>query len=212
MDIKIFIVDDHTIFRQALSVLLEQEDGLKLVGQTGDSHNSIHLIEDTAPDVVVLDLVMAGINGIELTRQLRSRFSGIKVLCLSMYSEQQFVREMIDAGAFGYVLKNAAFSELANAIRTVFSGRTYFCKEIQSFLNPEKNKEGKKQKGKRLTNREQSVLCLIAEGNTNQEISSILGLSAHTVIRHRQNIMDKTGLHTTAELTRFAVYQGLMPL
>lgn len=212
MDIKIFIVDDHTIFRQALSALLEQEDGIKLVGQTGDSYNSIHLIEDTAPDVVVLDLVMPGINGIELTRQLRTRFSGIKVLCLSMYAEPQFVREMADAGASGYVLKNAAFSELANAIWAVHAGRTYFSKEIQSLLHPENNTEDKKRKSNRLTTREQSILCLIAEGNTSQKISSILGLSPHTIIRHRQNIMDKTGLHTTAELTRFAVYQKLTPL
>jgi DNA-binding NarL/FixJ family response regulator len=210
MAIKILIVDDHIIFMQTLNVLFEHEDDIRLVGQTSDSHSSIQLIEEMAPDVVILDLVMPEINGIELTRQIRSRFNGVKVLCLSMHSEPQLVREMVDAGVSGYVLKNAAFSDLVNAIRAVYSGRKHFGKEIQHSVHPENNIEGKKQKGKGLSTREKSVLCLIAEGNTNHKISSILGLSIHTVIRHRQNIMDKTGIRTTAELTRFAVCQGLL--
>ncbi|MGD8786658.1 MAG: response regulator transcription factor [Phycisphaerales bacterium] len=211
MAIKVLIVDDHIIFIQTLSVLFERENGIRLVGQTGDSQGSIQLIKETSPDVVVLDLVMPGINGIELTRQIRSRFSNIKVICLSMHSKPQFVRAMINAGASGYVLKNNAFSDLVSAIQTVYSGRKYFSKEIQSSANHGNISEGGRRKSERLSAREKSVLCLIAEGNTNHKISSILGLSIHTIIRHRQNIMNKIGLRTTAELTRFAVCQGLMP-
>jgi two-component system response regulator NreC len=212
MAIKVLIVDDHIIFIQTLSVLFERESGIKLVGQTGDSQSSMQLIKETTPDVVILDLVMPGINGIGLARQIRSRLSSIKMICLSMHSEPQFVRAMVNAGASGYVLKNNAFSDLVSAIQAVYSGRKYFSKEIRSPIHPENNTEGKKRKGENLSPREKSVLCLIAEGNTSHKISSILGLSVHTVIRHRQNIMDKTGLRTTAELTRFAVCQRLIPL
>jgi two-component system, NarL family, response regulator NreC len=212
MATKIFVVDDHEIFRQALGVLISQQNEIKLVGQTGNPLKSIQLIEETAPDVVIMDLLMTGLNGIELTRQLRSVYCNIEVLCLSMCCEPQYVREIVDAGASGYVLKSAAFSELADAIQAVYSGRTYFSQVIRSFLLPDDRTISKKRKDNGLTTREQSILCLIAEGNTNQEISDILGLSVYTVIRHRQNIMDKTGLHTTAELTRLAVYRNMMPL
>lgn len=212
MAIKIVVVDDHEIFRQAIEILIAQQKEIKLVGQTGYPQNCLRLIEETAPDVVVLDLLMPGINGIKLTRQLLSAFSRIKILCLSMHSEPHLVREIVDAGAAGYILKSAAFSELAYAIRSLYSGRTFFSKEIQNFLHPANTTTSTRRKDNCLTTREQSILSLIADGNTNQEISSIFGLSVHTVIRHRQNIMDKTGLHSTAELTRFAVCRNLFPV
>ena len=212
MAIKIFVVDDHEIFRQALGVLISQQNEIELVGQTGNPLKSIQLIEETSPDVVIIDLLMTGLNGIELTRQLRSIYSNIEVLCLSMCCEPQYVREIVEAGASGYVLKSAAFSELADAIQAVYSGRTYFGIAIRSFLLPDDSTTNYKRKDDSLTAREQSILCLIAEGNTNREISSILGLSVHTIIRHRQNIMDKTGLHSTAELTRLAVCRNMMPV
>jgi len=210
MATKIVIVDDHKIFMQALTGLLEWEHSIEVVGQTDNSQNAIELIEEKAPDVVVLDLAMPGINGIELTRQIRARFNDIKVICLSIHTEPQLVRETVDAGASGYILKNAAFSEFADAIRQVYYGKKYFSGEIRSFIHPESDSLGKKQRGKRLTGREKEVLRLIAEGNRNREIASVLGLSIHTIVRHRQNIMDKIGLRTTAELTHFAVRQGLV--
>ena len=210
MAIKILIVDDHKIFIQALNVLLKNENNIEIVGQTEDSVNAIDLVEEKVPDVVVLDLAMPGINGIELTRQLRHRFSNIKVICLSIHNEPQLVREMVDAGVSGYILKNAAFLELTDAIRDVHRGRIIFGKEIRAFIHPESDAIGKKPKGAKLTDREKSVLSLIAEGNSNRKIASFLALSIHTVVRHRQNIMDKTGLRTTAQLTVFAVRQGLI--
>lgn len=210
MAVKILIIDDHKIFIEALNALLKNENSIEVVGQTENSVNAIDLVEEKKPDVVVVDMAMPGINGIELTRQLRHRFSDIKVICLSIHTEPQFVRGMVNAGVSGYILKNIAFLELTHAIRSVHRGREFFSKEIHAFISQESDAIGKKPKGANLTAREKSVLSLIAEGNSNRKTASFLALSIHTVVRHRQNIMDKTGLRTIAELTGFAVRQGLI--
>ncbi len=215
--IRILIADDHKIMREGLRALIDKEIGMEIIGEAKDGQTTVKLARKLTPSIIVMDIGMPELNGIECTRQILSDNPKAKVLALSMHSDRRFVTEMLRAGASGYLLKDAAFEELIRAVRTVASGRSYLSPDIagsvienyvrQSSPTPEKISAFSV-----LTNREREVLQLLAEGNTTKEIAATLFVSVKTVETHRRNIMKKLDLHSVAELTKYAVREGLTML
>ena len=216
MNIKIVIADDHQLLREGLSSLLSRQSDLSVVGQACNGREALQLAERLGPDVVVMDVSMPDLNGIDATKQILSRTSGTKVLGLSMHSDRQFVAEMFRAGASGYLLKDSAFEELASAIRKVVArGQPFIAPKVTGFSIEEysaNNSAGAAPIFPRLTDREREVLQGIAEGKGTKEIAAELHLSAKTVETHRQHLMDKLEIYTVAELTKFAIREGLTTL
>ncbi len=214
-DTRILLVDDHQMVREGLKALLEKQEGLEVTGEAEDGRAAVKMVEKLNPDLVVMDVTMPGLNGIEATRQITKRFHNVKILALSMHKDDRFVLEMLDAGAAGYTLKSSAFQELAEAIRAVLAGEIYLSPRIASQAVQRYLDRGSKQVGtvvKDLTKREREVLQLVTEGGSSKEIAAQLHLSAKTIEVHRQNIMDKLGIRTVAELTKYAIRQGLTSL
>lgn len=209
--IRIVLADDHTVVRQGLRALLERVTELVVVGEARDGHEALRLVLDEQPDVAVIDLAMPHLNGVETTRRIVRDLPGVRVLVLSMHTGEEYVREALDAGAAGYVVKDSAADELVAAIRTVADGGYYLSADIPEALLHE-TREGGRAAGplERLTTREREVLQLIAEGNSNKEIASHLELSVKTVEAHRANLMAKLDIHDTASLTRFAIARGIV--
>jgi len=212
MPIKILIADDHELMRQGLVSLLSKEADFEVVGQVATGREAAGHADKLAPDVIVMDISMPDLNGIDATRMVCSRCPGAKIIALSMHKEHRFVVEMMKAGAAGYLPKSSAFEELGQAIRYVYSGQKYLSPSItgpviQDFL---KHVEADGQvKPNVLTGREREVLQLVAEGKSSKEVAASLHVSVNTVIRHRQHIMDKLDIHSVAELTRYAIREGL---
>ena len=217
-NISIIIADDHRLLREGLRCMLEQHPGLKPIAEADDGRNTVKMVERLKPDVVVMDVSMPDMNGIEATRQIKKEFPCVKVIGLSMHADKRFVTEMLKAGASGYLLKHCAFEELGLAIRTVAENRIYLSAEItgvviEDYMQAVQN--GKKQKngnGESLSNREREVLQLLAEGKTAKDIAALLNLSVKTIETHRQNIMEKLHLFSIAELTKYAIAEGLTEL
>lgn len=217
MTIRIILADDHKILRQGLRSLLEKENDFEVVAEADDGRETLELVANLLPDVVIMDIGMPNLNGIEATRQIHSMSPDIKVLALSMHAEEQFVAEMLRAGAAGYLLKDCAYDELVRAIRTIVSGRAYLSPDIagilvREFLTARTTPQETSSPFSVLTPREREVLQLIAEGNTTKQIAKILGVSVKTIDTHRQQIMQKLDIHNVAELTRYAIKEGLTPL
>jgi two-component system, NarL family, response regulator NreC len=215
MSIQIIIADDHKLMREGLSSLLNQQKDIIVVGQATNGREAVQLSEKLSPDVVVMDVSMPDLNGIDATRQIISRSGKTKVIALSMHSDRQFVAEMFRAGASGYLLKDSAFEELASAIRTVASDETYIAPKISGFSIEEyatATSDGQPLLSPRLSDREREVLQLMSEGKGTKEIAAELRLSAKTVETHRQHLMDKLEMYTVAELTKFAIREGLTTL
>ena len=214
MSIKILVVDDHKMMREGLSSLLKKESGIEVVAEAENGRSAVQLTSKHAPDVVVMDISMPDLNGIDATRQIRSRNPNTKVIALSMHSDKQFVVEMLRAGASGYMLKDSAFEELATVIRTVSRDQTYIAPKITGLDLAEyaASTESRPLLAPRLTEREREVLQLMAEGKGTKEVAAELGLSAKTVETHRQHIMDKLDMYTVAELTKYAIREGLTTL
>jgi two-component system NarL family response regulator len=211
MAIRILLADDHGIMRAGLRAILALEDDLEVVGEANDGRALLTLARLARPDVVVMDVGMPELNGIEATRRLRELQPATRVLALSTHSDRQYVLAMLEAGAGGYVVKEAAAEELVRAIRAVERGQTYLCAEVAGGVvahaitptaapNPATEL---------LTEREREVLQLVAEGHTTQQIAGRLHIAVKTVEAHRRNIMKALGLHSVADLTRFAVRHGL---
>lgn len=184
-------------------------------GEASDGEQVVRLARELQPDVVIIDVVMPGVDGVEATRQIRASVPSTRVIALSMHSDRRFVSEMVRAGALGYLVKDSAFEELSQAVRTVMQGRPYLSSAITGLLvedfvrqtcAPERPPTGPLEM---LTGREREVLCLLAEGKRVKDIAFQLQISAKTVESHRQNIMDKLEIHSTIELTRYALRQGL---
>src|SRR2546430_6899909 len=204
--ISVLLVDDHSLVRRGFRRILEDEKDISVVGEAGDGEDAIRLAVQLQPKVIVMDCALPGVNGLIATRRILSAFPEIAVLMLSMHSEDTWISQAIEAGARGYLLKNAVDLELATAIRKVAAGEVVLDPQIS---RPETLK-GERHRG--LTVREVEILQLIVAGKSNKEIASELDLSANTVAVHRANIMDALGLHKTAELVVYAIRNGLVNL
>ena len=202
--ITVLLVDDHSLVRRGFRRMLEDEADMEVVGEAGDGEESIKLAKELHPKVVVMDCALPGMNGLQATRQIVEDSPETAVLMLSMHTESTWVRQAIDAGAKGYVLKDAMDLELGAAIRKVAAGETVFDPKVEqrSALKGERNNA--------LTQRELEVLQMIVDGKSNKEIATALDLSANTVAVHRANIMSTLGIHKTAELVVYAIRAGLV--
>lgn len=214
MPISILLADDHQLMREGLRLLLAQQPDMTIVGEAADGLAACDACERCDPDVVVMDINMPVLNGVDATRRISRRCRRSRVIALSVHSDQNYVLEMLRAGASGYLLKNCAVEELAGAIRTVVSGRYYLSPAItgsvlEDFLKDQG--EVKTNLGL-LTQREREVLQMISEGHTTREIAELLHISAKTVETHRMRLMKKLGLQSVAELTKFALREGLTTL
>jgi DNA-binding NarL/FixJ family response regulator len=215
LSIRILIADDHSIVRDGLKALVANEPGLEVIAEASNGLEAIHLVEEHAPDIVVMDVAMPDLNGIEATRQLVANDPTIKIIALSMHSDRRFVIEMLRAGAMGFMLKDSAFEELLDAIKKVHRGRAFLSSSIMDVVVADyvRNLAGTDSPAyTRLSDRERQVLKLLAEGKTIKEIGFILEVSAKTVETHRLNIRDKLGISSLAELTKFAIREGITTL
>jgi DNA-binding NarL/FixJ family response regulator len=212
MSIRILLADDHALIIEGLRALLGQHPDMEVIAVVPDGREAIRVACAERPDVVIMDVAMPGMNGIEATRQLSTELPEIKVLCLSMHADRQLVLAMLDAGAAGYVLKQRTETELIQAIRTVVGNQTYLCPSIAGFVvDAYKAAQafGPTSALSLLTAREREVLQLIAEGHSNKEMAARLGVSAKTINTHREHLMAKLDLHSVAELTKCAIREGL---
>ena len=211
--IRVMIADDHAVVRQGIRNVLEEVDGLEVVGEAGDGDEALELARKLRPDVVLLDVTMPGRTGLEVTRELRSDEIESGILILSMHDDPEYVLQAVRAGADGYVLKDVTPAELRKAIQTVHEGREYFAERVTHQLSvglrAELEREQRKGRLESLTARETEVLVLVAEGLTNREIAEKLEISPRTVETHRERLMTKLRIRTVAGLTRFVVEEGL---
>jgi two-component system response regulator NreC len=215
MAITILLADDHKILRQGLQTLLAKEIDMKVVAEAESGRDAVRLVRELSPQVVIMDVGMPDLNGIEATRQILQEFPETKVIALSMHSDRRFVTNMIKAGASGYLLKDSAFEELATAIRVVMARKTYLSHEIAHVVVKDYVQGGSKDDASVfsvLSPREREVLQLMAEGKTNRQIAEILNVSLKTVETHRQQIMNKLEIHNIVELTKYAIREGLASL
>ncbi len=212
MSIRVLLVDDHEMFLAGLEALLQRQQDMVVVGQVKDGMEAVKQARATKADVVVMDISMAGMNGIEATREITSKLPGVKVLCLSMHAERRFVAAALDAGASGYLLKDNSFEELVDAIHTVKCNQVYLCRRVAGTVVEAyraQRLQGESSVFSLLTRREREVLQLLAEGRSTKEIAARLSLSLKTVGTHRGHIMEKLSIHSVAGLTKYAIREGL---
>lgn len=218
MPVRVMLVEDHAVVREGLKALLQAEKDIVIVGEAESGEDVLEIAARTNPQVVVMDLRLKKMSGVEATRALRESFPGLKVIVLSMYDEEDMVMRALRAGAAGYVLKKAGVAELVKAIRFVAQGEAYLDPVIARRLVDRLQKEGaagergKTKEGPELTPREQEILLLIAQGLTNVEIARRLYISVKTVQTHRANLMQKLGVHDRVELVKYAFKSGLLSL
>lgn len=211
--IRIMLVDDHTMVREALRTVLEQDRGMQVVAEVGDGETALRMAEDLLPDVVVMDVALPGQSGIETTRRLLAMHPEIKVLALSTYLDRRIVQQMLDAGARGYIVKSAAGAELKQGIRSVVEGRSYLCPQVTALvtdsLRSRRSPSGDPD-DQPLSRREIQVATLLAEGKSAPDIANELHISPSTVDVHRRNLMRKLKLHNVVDLTKYAIRTGLV--
>jgi two-component system nitrate/nitrite response regulator NarL len=209
--IRVLVVDDHPVVRKGLQACLARQDRLKIVGEAADGDEALKKALDLKPHVVLMDVSMPRRDGLAVTQVLRKEAPQIKVLILSVHNKREFIFRIIEAGAHGYVSKEASPEELLRAIESVHEGETFFSPEVaQAALNQLVNNGGKKDA--QLTNREREVLILIAEGQSNKEIANKLGIGVRTIETHRERIMRRLNIHSVAGLTKFAIANGMVSL
>ena len=213
--INVLLADDHTVVRQGLRALLEAEADIRVVGEAENGRQAVMLTKKLLPDVIVLDVAMPLLNGLEATRQITRDVPATKVLILSSYSDDEYVQQLTEEGAAGYLIKQTAANDLLKAIREAQKGNAFFSPSISRRLL-EKCREAfvrggpVRKRGSRLTSREAEVLQLIAEGQANKQIASELAISIKTVEKHRQQVMNKLNIHDVAGLTRHAIAKGIV--
>jgi DNA-binding NarL/FixJ family response regulator len=202
--ITVLLADDHSLVRRGFRRLLEDDESLKVVGEASTGVEAIRMAQELKPKVVVMDLSMPDLDGVQATREIVKHLPGTDVLVLSMHAEDNYVRNALDAGAKGYLLKSAIDVDLVGAIRAVAEGKRFIGSGLR-YIAQEQDDELNK-----LTAREKQVLQLIAQGKSNKEIAQLLDLSVNTVSVHRANLMEKMNIHRTAELVLFAIRKGLV--
>jgi DNA-binding NarL/FixJ family response regulator len=207
--IRILLADDHAMVRQGFRLILSSQADMEIVGEAGNGREAVELAEKLQPDVVVMDVAMPELNGIEATRRLSQSSPRTRVLALSMHKDSVYVREILRAGARGYLLKDSIDSDLLAAVRSVSRGEGYLSPAVSEAVLSDYRRHVTDPLDL-LTSREREVLQLIAEGKTNKDIAGVLNLSVYTVDAHRGRIMEKLNLHSTGELVRFAVRKGLI--
>ncbi|MGD0571905.1 MAG: response regulator transcription factor [Sedimentisphaerales bacterium] len=215
MPTKILLVDDHAIIRQGLSSLLEKQPDIEVVGGVEDGRQAVDTARKLAPDLVIMDISMPNLNGIDATRKIAEEISGVKIIALSIHSSRRFVAEMLKAGASGYILKDCLFDELMEAIKTVLRGEIYLSPKITGVVIDDYVQRLSKQyqpDGLILSNREREVLQLLAEGKSTKQIALQIHVSTKTIESNRRNIMEKLKINSVAELTKYAVREGITPL
>lgn len=212
MNIKVLLVDDHAIIREGLRSLLEKQPGMEVVADTDDGRKARQLVQELSPDIVIMDITMPGLNGIEATRQITAEFPDVKVIALSIHSKRRYVADMLSAGANGYILKECLFDELVTAIKAVAAGGRYLSPRITDVVVSDYVKRLSASDGspfEALKAREREVLQLVAEGKSTKQIALELHVSTKTIEANRRQIMDKLNIHSIAELTKYAVREGL---
>ncbi|MEK7263454.1 MAG: response regulator transcription factor [Bacteroidota bacterium] len=212
--IKVLLADDHEIVRQGLRSLLEQTMDIEVIAEAEDGKEAVLKTEQFLPDVVVMDIGMPTLNGIEATRQIKKMYPDIFILILTMHATEEYIAQMLHAGASGYILKKSAYQELLQAIRAVHKGHSYLSpsvskKVLDDYLDRTKEMFAN-DPYETLTTREREVLQVLAEGKSNQEIAHSLFLSAKTVETHKANVMKKLDLHSTTELVKYAIRKGII--
>ncbi len=218
MSIRVLLADDHKIIRDGLRSLLDRQADIEVIGEVDNGRDAVSSASDLRPDIVVMDISMRDLNGIDATRQLLEQCPHTSVIALSMHSRGQYVSAMLAAGARGYVLKNSTFKELAEAIRVVHSGRVYLSPDVADVVVDDlvrrMGSDGDNAPGPAsvLSPREREVLQLIGEGNSTKEIATQLGLSVKTVETHRRQVMERLGIFTVAGLVKYAVREGLISI
>jgi two-component system response regulator NreC len=212
--IRLLLVDDHDVVRTGLRMLLEGQPDIDIVGEADTGQKALAMAREIQPDVIVMDITLPDISGIEVTRRLNSAHPDISVVALTIHDDEQYFFEMLQAGASGYVPKRAAPEDLITAIRTAYADEVYIFPSLAKLLVADfvgqKSVDTESQPAEILTPREQEVLELLAEDHTNEEIAAILVISKHTVARHRENLMRKLNLHNRSELVKYAIRKGII--
>ncbi|VFQ45976.1 response regulator [Desulfoluna butyratoxydans] len=217
-NIKVLVAEDHTIVRKGLCALLHAETDIEVVGEAENGREAVKMVEQLGPDVVLMDITMPELNGMDATRQLKKKFPELKILILSMHTSEEYIFETLRAGASGYLVKRSATTDLIQAIHVAYKGESYLSPDISSKVITYyvKQKEGggsaEPEGLDKLSDREREVLQLIAEGHANRDIAEQLFISPKTVEAHRANIQRKLKISGTAELTKYAIIKGLVEL
>ena len=213
--IRVLLADDHTIVRQGIKALLDAQEGIEVVGEAEDGREAVEKVKQLGPDVVVVDITMPNLNGIEATRHIKKINPEMKVLALTVHDNEEYVHQILQAGASGYLLKESAVSDLVSAINAVVKGDIFLSPSIskvvvKDYIRHVEAESGEFDSLNILTNREREILQLVAEGNTNKEIAGLLKLSVKTVDVHRSHIMDKLNIHDITGLVKYSIRKGLI--
>ncbi len=211
--IKVLLIDDHTVVRKGIRALLDREEDIEVIGEASDGLKGVETCIELEPDVVVLDMQLPLLSGVEAARKIREKVTKTKILILSMFDDEEYIIDSFKVGVSGYILKDVVVSDLIGAVRSVYGGSTFLSPSVSEKLR--RQLQGSELRSSRhgpdkLTARERQILKLIAEGYTSRQISEILKISFKTVQTHRAHIMEKLNVHSTAELTRYAVAKGLV--
>ena len=212
--IRVLVVDDHAMFREGIRSLLQGQEDVETIGEATDGREAVEMVHQLTPEVVLMDIAMPGMGGLEATRRIHRECPNVKVLVLTQYEDSEYILSIIKAGAKGYIAKTATASELVSAIRTVHKGESFLYPSAATAVVEEylMRATGEKNEYEHLTDREREILQLVAEGRTNREIADRLFISVKTILRHRTNVMEKLGFHNRTELIKYAISKGLIEM
>jgi len=208
--IKVLIVDDHALLREGIRSLLASHDDIEIVGEATNGSEALEKVREVAPDVILMDIAMPIMDGLEATRRIRKQNPNVRIIILTQYDRKDYVLSSIKSGASGFIPKNVIISELVSAIRTAHSGDAFLHPSVAKMVIEDYLRQVEPSPYDRLTDREREVLKLVAEGLTNQEIANLLSVSVKTVLGHRTSLMEKLGIHNRTELIKYAIRKGLI--